>query len=45
MKWGLVCSSNVKKSLSLAKDIYEFLSENGTVYAEKGLAEHFEKKP
>ena len=44
MKWGLVCSSNVKKSLSLAKDIYEFLSENGTVYAEKDLAAHFEKK-
>jgi len=44
MKWGLVCSSNVKKSLSLAKDIYEFLSENGMVYVEKGLAEHFEKK-
>jgi len=44
MKWGLVCSSNVKKSLSLAKDLYDFLSENGTVYAEKDLMVHYDKK-
>ena len=43
MKWGLVCSSNVKKSLSLAKEIYEFLSENGEVFAEKEIADHFDK--
>ena len=44
MKWGLVCSSNVKKSLSLAKDIYEFLLEHGEVYPEADLAHRFDKK-
>jgi NAD+ kinase len=41
MKWGLVCSSHMKKSISLAKGIYEFLSENGTIYIEKGVASYF----
>jgi NAD+ kinase len=44
MKWGLICSSNVKKSLSLARDIHDFLSENGTVFVEKDMAHHFDKK-
>jgi NAD+ kinase len=38
MKWGIVCRHGVKKSLSLGKDIYEFLSENGDVFAEKSFA-------
>jgi len=44
MKWGLVCSSNVKKSLSLAREIYEFLNEEGDVFAEKDLATGFNTK-
>ena len=38
MKWGLVCKPRVKKTTSLAKDVYDFLSENGKVYAEKTFA-------
>ncbi len=38
MQWGLVCSAHVKKSVSIAEDIYEFLSENGAVFAEESLA-------
>lgn len=44
MKWGLVCSSNVKKSLSITKDIYQFLCENGEVFAENTLAKKIEVK-
>jgi len=38
MKWGLVCKPKVEKSISLAKDIYAFLSGNGEVFAEKTFA-------
>lgn len=44
MNWGLVCSASVKKSVSLAKDIYDFLSENDTVLMEKSVAKKCELK-
>jgi NAD+ kinase len=44
MNWGLVCNPNVKKSLTITKEIYEFLSENGNVFLEKDLAKYFKKK-
>jgi len=44
MNWGLVCSSNRKKSLTLAKDVFEFLSENSNVFIEKDVSSHFNKK-
>lgn len=44
MKWGLVCSSNVKKSLSLATDIHSFLCEQGEVFPEKDLSNHLNVK-
>lgn len=44
MKWGLICKPNVKRTFSLAKDIYEFLSHNGEVFAEKNFAEKAEVK-
>jgi len=42
MKWGLICKPNVKKSLSLAKDIYDFLLNEGEVFPEKILAKELE---
>jgi NAD+ kinase len=44
MNWGLICNSKVKKSFSLAKDIYEFLSENGDVFPEESFAKEAEIK-
>ncbi len=38
MNWGLICNSKVKKSFSLAQDVYEFLSENGDVFPEESFA-------
>lgn len=38
MNWGLVCKPNVKKAISLAMNINEFLSENGKVFAEGNFA-------
>ena len=34
MKWGLVCNYHVKKTCSLAADLYEFLQNHGEVYPE-----------
>jgi len=34
-KWGLIYNIHVKKSISLAEDIYDFLSEDGEVFIEK----------
>lgn len=34
-KWGIVYNIHVKKAISLANDIYEFLSENSEVFIEK----------
>jgi NAD+ kinase len=44
MKWGLVCKPGVKNTISLAKDIYDFLKENGDVLAEKNFAEEMNLK-
>jgi len=39
MKWGLVCRSTLKKAVSLAKDVQEFLEEKGNdVFAEEDAA-------
>jgi len=42
MKWGLVCSPNIKKSFPVAKDVYEFLCEHGEVLPEKEFADKIE---
>jgi NAD+ kinase len=34
MKWGLVCNFHVKKAVSLAEEIFCFLSEHGEVFPE-----------
>ena len=44
MKWGLVCSSSVKKSLSLSETLCEFLTEHGEVFPEKHLADYLDIK-
>ena len=38
MNWGIVCRPQAKKSISLAKDVYDFLKENGDVFPELGFA-------
>jgi len=44
MKWGLICKYNNKKSISLGEEIFEFLSENGEVFAEEVFAEEVKIK-
>lgn len=40
MKWGIVCNPSVKRAISLAKDIHDFLKEsNEEVLAEQLLSE------
>ena len=39
MKWGLICKSKVKKAFSVARDVYEFLSDEDEVFVEKNFAE------
>lgn len=38
MKWGLACKSKGKKTISLGEDVYNFLSDQGEVFAEKLFA-------
>jgi NAD+ kinase len=38
MQWGLICNSKVKKSFSLAQEVYEFLDEDGDVFPEQSYA-------
>jgi NAD+ kinase len=38
MNWGIVCKPNAKKSISLAKEVYELLSGHGSVCAEESFA-------
>ena len=38
MKWGLICNLHVKKAVSLAGEIYEFLSDKGEVFTEESFA-------
>lgn len=44
MKWGLVCKPGAKSTISLAKDVYDFLMENGDVFAEKSFADETKLK-
>ncbi|MDH7517661.1 MAG: NAD(+)/NADH kinase [Candidatus Thermoplasmatota archaeon] len=44
MKWGLVCKPGAKNTVSLAKDVYDFLKENGEVFAEKNFAKEMNLK-
>ena len=37
MKWGIVYNLHKKKSISLAQDIYEFLSEKHDVFIERNF--------
>jgi len=39
MKWGLICNFHVKKAVSLATEIYDFLSDKGEVFVEEHIAE------
>jgi NAD+ kinase len=38
MNWGIVCKKNAKKTLSLAQNVNEYLSEHGKVFPEKSFA-------
>jgi NAD+ kinase len=40
MKWGLVCNFHLKKAVSLAEEVYDFLEQNGEVYAEKSVGKN-----
>jgi NAD+ kinase len=44
MKWGLICNTKIKKSISLAQDVYEFLSENGEVFPEESYVKEIDVK-
>ncbi|MBN1280781.1 MAG: NAD(+)/NADH kinase [Candidatus Thermoplasmatota archaeon] len=36
--WGLICNPSAKRSVSLARDVAEFLRQQGTVLVEQGVA-------
>ena len=38
MKWGIICNIYNKKAISFACEIYDFLKENGEVFAEVTIA-------
>jgi len=42
MKWGIMYNIHVKRAISLAEDVYDFLSEQGEVFIEKSFSK--EKK-
>lgn len=44
MKWGLACKPKVRKSSSVAKEVYKFLSKNGEVFAEEDFAKEIGTK-
>jgi len=44
MKWGLICNSKRKKSVSLAIDIYDFLLDYGEIFSELSLAKEMKKR-
>ena len=44
MKWGIVCNTKVKKSISLGKEVYDFLKSTGDVFAEKSFADEIKIK-
>ena len=44
MIWGLVCNPGVKRTVSLAKDIAEFLHEHGNLLVEEAIASEIQQK-
>ena len=38
MKWGLIYNYNIKKAISMANDIYDFLKDKGEIFVEKSFA-------
>jgi NAD+ kinase len=40
MKWGLVCNYHVKKTCSLANDLFDFLKDYGDVFPEEKFAKN-----
>jgi NAD+ kinase len=44
MKWGLICNLNIKKAVSLGKEIYEFLKVKNEVFLEDKFAEELKTK-
>jgi len=44
MKWGIVCNFHVKKACSVAKDVYDFLKNQGEIFTEKSFAKNHNLK-
>ncbi len=44
MNWGIICRPDRKKSVSLARDVFDFLTEKDTVFCENGVAKALEQK-
>jgi hypothetical protein len=44
MNWGLVCNPGVKRTVSLAKDVAEFLQDHGSVLIEEAIASEIQQK-
>jgi NAD+ kinase len=44
IRWGLICNPNLKRTISLAKDVAEFLHEHGNVFLEEGIASEIQRK-
>ena len=44
MTWGLVCNPGVKRSVTLARDIIEFLQQHGNVLVEEAIASEIQHK-
>jgi len=44
MKWGLICNPSVKRTISLAKDVADFLQQHGTVFVEESVASEIQHK-
>jgi len=36
--WGLICNPSMKRTVTLAKDVMEFLQQQGTVWVEESIA-------
>ncbi len=44
MNWGLVCNPSVKRCVTLAKDVVEFLQQHGNVMVEEAIASEIQHK-
>lgn len=44
IRWGVICNPNAKRSVSLAKDVIEFLQSHGTVVVEQRTASELLEK-